>query len=158
MCKVNWTLCQGDVLLFVAKRIHFAAIFFGWTRANARRHGLGLRRHVSVEGLRLGGGTATFGQRFDFDDTNLAALRERQHVTRRDLGRSLRRFRSVYADVPITDLTGGKAAGLEEPRLPKPFIEAAFWKRLGYDLSFSAARTAKGLSGSILVVFSGRAE
>lgn len=154
---------QGVLRVFVAESVHIAPVFFGGPGTDAGGDGFGLWCHIRIKRLRLGCGTASLGQRLNFHDANLAALGKGQHIARRHLGRGFSNLDRIHPHMPVRDLAGGKAPGFEEPGLPQPLVQAVFRRgavlgRLGYDLSFNAARTAKGLSGSTLLDFSGRAE
>lgn len=148
----------AEALLIVAKRIHVAAVLFGGARTDARGHGLCLCCHVEVEGLGLSGRAAPFGNGFHSHDPDPAALGEGQNVARADLGRRLGDLHCIHPHMTVADLPRRKRAGLEEPGMPEPAVEAVFFGRLAQVLSFNAASTANGLSGSTFVVFSGRAE
>lgn len=157
ICRLDWSRVQAGALFIVAKRIHVPAVFFGRARADAGGQWFGLRRHIKVERLGLGSRAAPFGNRLYPHDANLATLGEGQHVARADLGRRLGDFHRIYTHMAVADLPRRKRPGLEEPRVPEPAVEAVFCGCFAQVLSFRAAKTANGLSGSIFAVFSGRA-
>ena len=149
---------RGFTSFAVSKCIHFATILFGGSRADTGGNRLCLRGHVNIKRLRLSRRSTPFRQRLNADHADLATLAKRQDVPAANRRCVLGYPFTVHLNVPVTDLACREAARLEEARLPQPAIEAIFGGALPYDLTLRAARAAKGLSGSILSVFSGWAE
>ena len=81
---------------------------------------------VGIERLGFGRGATTFPKGVDLDHTNVTSLRECEHITRSNRGRRLVDFVRVQTHMACADLCGGKRAGFEEPRVPKPFVHAQF--------------------------------
>ena len=149
---------RGFTSFAVPKRIHFTAILFGGSRADTGGNRLCLRCHISIKRLRLSRRSAPFRKRLNADHADLATLAKRQDIPAANRRCSLGRPFPVHPNVSVTDLACRETARLEEARLPQPAIKAIFGGALPYDLTLRAARAAKGLSGSILPVFSGWAE
>ena len=102
--------------------------------------------------LRLGGRPATLAKLRSTrqPDTTRVPAERSEHPRDPPACAGFRIPVSVHAHMPAADLFGGQAAGLEEPRLPQPFVDPQSipwprpWRRVSCRLSNPSAQLQTG--------------
>jgi len=117
---------------------HLPPVTFGGaaTAGVALLKGLGLvrrdsgarfrRREVFIKRGGFRSRTATRRDGQDFDDANIIGFRKSQHMARADLAMRFRHWLTIKTQSPARHQPLSITASFEEPRRPKPFVNAHF--------------------------------
>jgi len=106
------------------------------------------RGFIVIKRLGFWRGATTGAKRKDFDNTHIGLLMKRQHIPRPHSACGFGGKITVYPHLARGDDRGCDRPRFKKPRLPQPFVEPDGVAFIAQPF-FSAARAAKGLSGSI---------